>query len=128
MNATVPIGAVPVTCDVNVTGEPLAEGLTDALQRGAGRGHRAAAVAGREDVRQRRIRIDDAGAAVLDRSPVTLARLLVQSRTVPVGNARAVEAMIDSTCAGVSEGLSDSISETMPATCGVAMLVPWYWT
>ena len=28
------------------------------------------------------------------------------------------------TCAGVSDGFLDSISETMPVTWGVAMLVP----
>ena len=49
---------------------------------------------------------------------------VVQSRPVPVGNARAVVWIFDSTCDGVSAGFLDSISEAMPATCGVAMLVP----
>ena len=40
------------------------------------------------------------------------------------GNARAVLRIFDSTCAGVSAGLIDSISDTTPDTCGVAMLVP----
>ena len=56
--------------------------------------------------------------------PPTPARLLVQSRPVPVGNARAVDWMIADTCAGVSAGLSPTISETTPVTWGVAMLVP----
>ena len=50
---------------------------------------------------------------------------VVQSLPVPTGNARAVVESFDVTCDGVSAGLTDSISEAMPATCGVAMLVPW---
>ena len=50
---------------------------------------------------------------------------IVQSEPVPVGNARALDFNLVSTCAGVSAGSADSISETTPATCGVAMLVPW---
>ncbi len=38
--------------------------------------------------------------------------------------ARAVERRIDDTSAGLSAALRDSISDTMPATCGAAMLVP----
>jgi hypothetical protein len=49
---------------------------------------------------------------------------VVQSRTVPVGNARAVAWIFARTCDGVSDGSRDNISETMPETCGVAMLVP----
>ncbi len=56
---------------------------------------------------------------------VTEARFDVQSRPVPVGNARAVEVIAARICAGVLVGATESISDTMPATCGVAMLVPW---
>src|ERR1700681_2217802 len=49
---------------------------------------------------------------------------VVQSKFVPVGNVRAVVWIIDMTCDGVSAGFADRISEVMPATCGVAMLVP----
>src|SRR5437660_8161875 len=49
---------------------------------------------------------------------------VVQSLLVPTGNARAVVESFDATCDGVSEGFTDSINEAMPATCGVAMLVP----
>ena len=44
---------------------------------------------------------------------------------LPAGNGVAVACSIDTTCAGVSDGFTDSISETTPTTCGVAMLVPW---
>ncbi len=54
--------------------------------------------------------------------------LVVQSRPVAVGNARAVVWIVDSTCAGVSVGLIDNSSDERPATCGDAMLVPWYPT
>ena len=43
---------------------------------------------------------------------------------VGLGNGRAVVWILASTCAGVSAALTYSISEAMPATCGVAMLVP----
>ena len=55
----------------------------------------------------------------------TTAMLDVQSRPVPVGNARAVDVIAARICAGVFVGATESISDTMPATCGVAMLVPW---
>ena len=58
--------------------------------------------------------VDDAGAAERGRAVAA----------VPVGNARAVVWIFDITCAGVSAGFLDNISEAMPATCGVAMLVP----
>ena len=42
------------------------------------------------------------------------------------GNGVAVDLMIDSTCAGVSGvGATDCIRATTPATCGVAIEVPW---
>ena len=44
----------------------------------------------------------------------------------PTGNARAVVCKIDSTCAGVSPGAIESMSDATPVTCGAAMLVPWY--
>ena len=44
---------------------------------------------------------------------------------LPAGKGVAVACSIVVTCAGVSDGFTDSISETMPTTCGVAMLVPW---
>ena len=50
---------------------------------------------------------------------------VVQSAPVPVGNARAEDCNSDVTCAGVNDGLTANISETTPATFGVAMLVPW---
>ena len=46
-------------------------------------------------------------------------------QVLPAGNGVAVDCSIVVTCAGVSDGLTDSISETTPTTCGVAMLVPW---
>src|SRR5436309_980234 len=49
---------------------------------------------------------------------------VVQSLPVPVGNVRAVLWIVASTCAGVSAGLTESISDAIPETCGVAMLVP----
>ena len=49
-----------------------------------------------------------------------------QSLPVPAGKVRAVACNVASTCAGVRAGFTDNISETTPATCGVAMLVPWY--
>ena len=49
---------------------------------------------------------------------------VLQSRPVPVGNARAVVWILARTCDGVSVGFRDSISEAIPATWGVAMLVP----
>ncbi len=45
-----------------------------------------------------------------------------------VWNGRAVVWIFASTCAGVSAGFADSISDAIPATCGVAMLVPEYCT
>ena len=50
---------------------------------------------------------------------------VLQPPEASVGNARAVVCNFDITWAGVSDGFRDSISEAMPATCGVAMLVPW---
>ena len=44
---------------------------------------------------------------------------------LPAGNGVAVACSIEVTWAGVSVGFADSISETTPTTCGVAMLVPW---
>lgn len=44
---------------------------------------------------------------------------------LPAGKGVAVERSMVVTWAGVSEGLTESISETIPTTCGVAMLVPW---
>ena len=49
---------------------------------------------------------------------------VVQSRPVAVGNTRAVVWILDKTSDGVSAGFLESISDAMPATCGVAMLVP----
>ncbi len=46
-------------------------------------------------------------------------------QVLPAGNGVAVDCNIVVTWAGVSDGLTDSISETTPTTCGVAMLVPW---
>lgn len=50
----------------------------------------------------------------------------VQSAPVPVWKVRALDVSAVSTCAGVMLGLRDSISDTTPTTCGVAMLVPEY--
>src|SRR4029079_3610265 len=50
---------------------------------------------------------------------------VVQSLVVPAGNARADVESFDVTWDGVNAGLTESINETMPATCGAAMLVPW---
>ena len=55
---------------------------------------------------------------------VTDARFDVQSRIVPAGNGRAVVWIVEWICPGVLVGATESISETMPATWGVAMLVP----
>ena len=44
---------------------------------------------------------------------------------LPPGKARAELCRICSTCAGVRPGLTESINETTPVTCGAAMLVPW---
>jgi len=49
---------------------------------------------------------------------------VVQSDPVPVGKERAVDCRMESTWDGVRLGLSDRISEAIPLTCGVAILVP----
>src|SRR3569833_1253470 len=59
--------------------------------------------------------------------PLLLGTLLVSHAGAPVWNARELTCTLESTCAGVSAGLADSMSDTMPTTWGVAMLVPWYW-
>ena len=41
-----------------------------------------------------------------------------------VGNGRAVDCSFALTCAGVSDGCTDSISATVPATSGAEKLVP----
>ncbi len=105
---TLPVGLLPVTVAVRVTGVPTVDGLSelDSVVVDAG-----------SDTSARR-----AAAASTMPAPQSA---VVQSRTVPVGNARAVVWIVASTCAGVSDGASDRISEAMPVTCGVAMLVPW---
>src|SRR2546421_4307720 len=41
------------------------------------------------------------------------------------GNGRAVAFSLAATSSGVSDGFFDSINATTPATCGVAIDVPW---
>lgn len=43
---------------------------------------------------------------------------------LPIGKARAVFCRICRLCVKLSVGLIDSINDTTPTTCGVAMLVP----
>ena len=43
----------------------------------------------------------------------------------PVGNTRAVVWILANTIAGDSVGSRERISDAMPTTWGVAMLVPW---
>ena len=58
-------------------------------------------------------------------APHEVAPLLLQSAPpVLVGKTRAVVCITASTCAGVKLGLMDSNSDAIPATCGVAILVP----
>ena len=42
------------------------------------------------------------------------------------GGKGALDFSLAVTCAGAGAGSADSISDTPPATCGVAMLVPLY--
>ena len=45
---------------------------------------------------------------------------------LPAGNVVTELRSNCASCAGASAGLTDTMSETMPATCGAAMLVPTY--
>src|SRR5436190_4666418 len=48
----------------------------------------------------------------------------VGSHVLPTGNGVALAWRKACTCAGESVGSTDSMSDTTPTTCGVAMLVP----
>lgn len=72
------------------------------------------------------------GVAVVGASQATAAPALTMPRpqievlhVLPVGKLVTVFCRIVNTWAGVNDGLSEYNSDTTPATCGAAMLVPW---
>jgi hypothetical protein len=123
LKSTLPVGRLPVTVAVNVTLWPLVDGLrllATCVVVGAGPPPPAAATAApaftmpapHSEVVQLHLPFCGFG---LHAAPV-------------VGNVRAVVCSFDSTCEGVSEAFTESMSDTTPLTCGVAMLVPAYCT
>ena len=80
----------------------------------------------------RGVGVEHAGAAGRGRAvalELVACRSAVQRRDVPalppvVGNGRALACSFALTCAGVSDGCTDSISATVPATSGAEKLVP----
>ena len=120
LKLTVPVGDLPpLMVAVNVTLAPTVDGLGELVsvvvvgEGPAGNDAVTAAAA---------LRIPAPHNAVVQLHAM-LAGGLVQAGP-GVGNTRAVVWIFDSTCAGVSAGFTDSISDTTPLTCGVAMLVP----
>src|SRR5512143_2214828 len=99
--STVPVGLVPVTVAVRVTGTPASAGLRELES---------------DVVVDADVDTSACSAAAASTMPAPQSAV-VQSRTVPVGNARAVVWIVASTCAGVSDGSSDSISDAIPVTC-----------
>ena len=123
LKLTVPVGLVPITVAVNVTAAPCVDGLrllARVVVVGVGPPPPA-----------------EATAAAALRMPAPHSDVVqlhaafggIAPQAGPgVGKTRAVVCSFDSTCAGVSDALADSMSETTPVTCGAAMLVPAYCT
>src|SRR5581483_5242397 len=99
-NATVPVGEEPVTVAVNVTLAPDSAGLPEVAR-----------------VVVELVRLGSAAFTAAAASTIPAPqRAVVQSRPVPVGNARADDCIFASSCKGVSEEFTDSISDATPLT------------
>ena len=107
VKVTVPVGLLPETVAVKVTLVPAVAGFGAPVS----------------DVDEIVTPVAERTAAAASMMPAPHSDVL---QPPPDGNARAVVCIFETTCAGVNDGLTDSISEAMPASWGVAMLVPMF--